>query len=63
MKTINVEELPEPVALVIESMVQTLKAQLGVARDRKPERHVTFHTKPGLALTSLRREDIYGDAV
>jgi hypothetical protein len=25
MKTINVEELPEPVALVIETMVETLK--------------------------------------
>jgi hypothetical protein len=63
MKTINVEELPEPVALVIETMVETLKTQLRVVSEKRPQRHVTFHTKPGLALTSLRREDIYGDAV
>lgn len=62
MKTINVEELPEPVALVLETMVETLKAQLRGASDQKIRRSVTFHTKPGLALTSLRREDIYGDA-
>ena len=61
MKTINVEELPEPVALVLETMVETLKAQLRGAGDKKPQRNVTFHTKPGLALTNLRREDIYGD--
>ena len=62
MKTINVEELPEPVALVLESMVEILKQQLRTSSESKPQRHVTFHTKPGLALTSLRREDIYGDA-
>jgi hypothetical protein len=62
MKTINVEELPEPVAIVLETMVETLKAQLRGAADKKAERHVMFHTKPGMALTSLRREDIYGDA-
>jgi hypothetical protein len=62
MKTINVEELPEPVAIVLETMVETLKAQLRGAGDKRAERHVTFHTKPGMALTSLRREDIYGDA-
>ena len=62
MKTINVEELPEPVALVIATMVETLKVQLRAVGEKKPEQHVTFHTKPGLALTSLRREDIYGDA-
>jgi hypothetical protein len=43
-------------------MVQTLKVQLRAVGDKKPDQHVTFHTKPGLALTSLRREDIYGDA-
>jgi hypothetical protein len=63
MKSINVEELPEPVALAIESVVKTLKVQLRTVAERKPNQRVVFHTKSGRALTALRREDIYGDAL
>jgi hypothetical protein len=63
MRTINVEELPEPVALVLQTMVETLKAQLRKVADKGPGRRVGFHTKPGQALTNLRRQEIYGDAL
>ena len=63
MKSINVEELPEPIALAIESVVKTLKTQLRIVAGSKPKQRVVFHPKPGHALTALRREDIYGDAL
>lgn len=63
MKTINVEELPEPIARALESMVETPKASLRPLDDHGMRRRVVFQTRPGRALTSLRREDIYGDAL
>lgn len=60
MKTINVEDLPEPVALAIQSVVETLRAQLHA--EPKPRERMEFPLWPGQPIGSLRRREIYDDA-
>lgn len=59
MQTINVEDLPEPVARALEAVVRTLREQLQSADERRPR--VKLPVRPGKVLGHLTREEIYGD--
>ena len=59
MDTINVRDLPEPLARAIDAMVRTLREQLRA--EDKPRRRVNLPVWPGKVIGSLKREDIYGD--
>lgn len=62
MRTIDVHDLPEPVAKAIETMVQTLKSQAktGQSGGRGSE-PVQLPSWPGTVLGTLRRAEIYDD--
>jgi hypothetical protein len=60
MKTINVEDLPEPVTAALEAVIRTLRTQFGKHRTDLRTR-VKLLTKPGRALTDLGRDEIYAD--
>lgn len=59
LRSIEVDGLPEPVALSLNSMVQTLRRQLAVSSRRsRPE---PLLTKSGTVIGGIGRDDIYGD--
>jgi hypothetical protein len=62
MRTIDVHDLPEPVARAIETMVQSLRDQAR-AEATKPSvsESVQLPAWPGTVLGTLRRGDIYDD--
>lgn len=60
-KVINVEQVPEPVALALAAVVDALKQQF---EPKNPEgQRVHLAVRPGKVIGSLRREDIYADAI
>lgn len=59
MQTINVEDLPEPVARAIETVVRTMREQLHPVEERRPR--VKLPVRSGHVLGQLTREEIYGD--
>lgn len=59
MKTIDVEDLPEPVAQAVAAMVEALRQQLA-KKEEKPKR-VELPSWPGTVIGSLSRKDIYSD--
>lgn len=59
MKTIDVSDLPEPLAQAVEAMVQALREQLhGKEQTQQP---VNLPVWKGTVKSSLRREDICDD--
>ena len=62
MKAINGEDLPEPVARALDTMVQTLRSQL-VKKRAGPSRKIELPRWSGNVTGSLRRADIYAGAV
>jgi len=59
MKTVDVSDLPEPLARAVEAMVQAMREQLnGEEQRRQP---VNLPVWKGTVKSSLRREDIYDD--
>jgi len=61
VKAINVEDLPEPVARALDTVVQTLRSQL-VKKRAEPSRKIDLPRWPGTVIGSLRRADIYARA-
>jgi hypothetical protein len=61
MESISLKDLPEPYARAIHAMVETLRHQL--ITEVKPRPPVELPTWPGKVIGSLRREDLYSDAV
>jgi len=59
METIDVRELPEPLARAVEAMVQAFRDQLG--RQMKQAAKVQLPTRPGGVIGEITRESIYGD--
>jgi hypothetical protein len=59
MKAINVEDLPEPMALAVQSIVETLRQQVHAGNDRRPR--VELPRWPGTVIGRARREEIYDD--
>lgn len=62
MKAIDVEGLPEPIAQALQSVVETLRAQLREINGERRE-PVVLRTRPGTVLGRLTRKEIYEDAV
>lgn len=61
METIDVRDLPEPIAQVLRTMVDTLRDQL---RGHEPARQkIKLPVWPGKVIGSLRREELYDDAL
>ena len=59
MKTINVDNIPEPVVRAMEAVVETLREQF---RDvEKPRHRVELPVWPGKVLGNLSRTEIYQD--
>lgn len=59
MKTINVDSIPEPVAIAMESVVEAVRKQL---RDtKKPRPNVELPLWPGKVVDTLSRTEIYQD--
>lgn len=66
MDTIDVSGLPEPLADALRKMVQTLRARLpgnGQQMGIEPKHEVCLPVWPGKVIGSLKREDLYGDAL
>lgn len=59
MKTIDVDNLPEPVVKAMEVVVQTLREQFHPAE--KPRVRVELPTWPGNVLGNLSRTELYDD--
>jgi hypothetical protein len=59
MKTVDVSDLPEPLARAVEAMVQAMRKQLNGEEQRKQP--VNLPVWKGTVKSSLRREDIYDD--
>jgi hypothetical protein len=59
MKTINVDNIPEPVIRAMEVVVQTLREQFHDAE--KPRSQVDLPIWPGKVVGSLDRTEIYQD--
>jgi hypothetical protein len=59
MKTINVDDIPEPVIRAMEVVVQTLREQFHDAE--KPRPQVDLPTWPGNVVGNLSRTEIYQD--
>lgn len=62
LRAIDVEDLPEPLAIVINSMVQALRRQLATI-DRHEKTPRPLLTKPGTVLGKITRSEIYDDVV
>jgi hypothetical protein len=58
METINVKDLPEPIAQAIAIMVNTLREQLHIDKKKQPVHLPVWEGKPTGTLT---REEIYDD--
>ena len=59
MQTIDVRDLPDPVARAIEAMVQAVRGQLGTQPNSRVR--VQLPTRAGSVIGRLGREEIYGD--
>ena len=59
MKTIDVEDLPEPVAQAVASMVEAMRKQLQHQSGKR--RRVDLPVWPGKTIGRLTREEIYED--
>jgi hypothetical protein len=59
MKTINVDNIPEPVVRAMEVVVQTLREQFHEAE--KPRPQVDLPIWPGTVFGNLSRTEIYQD--
>jgi len=59
MKTINVDNIPEPVVRAMEAVVQTLREQF--QDTGKPRPRVELPVWPGKIIGSLSRTEIYQD--
>ena len=59
MRTINIDDFPEPWASAVEQMVENLRQQLK-AKPNPPER-AKLRTRPGDVIGDLSREEIYRD--
>jgi hypothetical protein len=59
MRTINVDNIPEPVVRAMEVVVQTLREQLHDVD--KPRPRVELPVWPGEVVGSLSRTEIYQD--
>lgn len=58
MENINVEGLPEPLAIAVAAMVQALREQLAKHQKKEPAELPVW---PGTVIGSLTREEIYDD--
>lgn len=66
MDTIDVRGLPDPLVQAIQRMVEILRDQLqenGKPAAMPAPRKVSLPVWPGGVIGSLRREDLYGDAL
>ena len=61
MKSIDVEDLPEPIAQTVQLMVQRLREQLRRPAASRPK--VQLPEWPGRVLGNLSREEIYDDVI
>ncbi len=61
MQTIDVHDLPEPIARAIAAMVEAVRQRLAPPAIRPPSRELPRW--PGTVLGTLSREEIYDDAV
>jgi hypothetical protein len=59
MQTIDVSDLPEPLARAVEAMVQALREQLHGQEQKQQPVHLPVWQ--GMVKSTLRREDIYDD--
>lgn len=59
IQTINVEDLPQPVAHALETVVRTLREELHVTAEQRTR--VKLPVRPGQVLGHLTRDEIYGD--
>jgi len=59
MRTINIDDFPEPWASAVEQMVENLRQQLK-AKPKAGE-HLKLKTRPGDVIGDLRRTGIYGE--
>jgi hypothetical protein len=59
MKTVDVSDLPEPLARAVEAMVQAMREQLNSTEQTKQP--VKLPVWKGTVKSALRREDIYDD--
>ena len=59
MKTVDVSDLPEPLARAVEAMVEALRKQLSGKEQKKQAIHLPVWK--GTVKSQLRREDIYDD--
>ena len=63
MKSIDVAELPEPVAEAIAAVVKTLQQQFSKTTvSTKPTSETELLVRPGKVLKPVTREEIYEDA-
>jgi hypothetical protein len=62
MKTIDVADLPEPVAEALAVIAQRVREQIQSPPPRSPRKRVTLRARPGTVLAPLTREEIYEDA-
>ena len=61
MKTIDVDDLPEPVAQAVAAMVQASREQLHAEAGPRRQERVKLPTRPGEVLGLPTREEIYED--
>lgn len=57
MRSVNVDDLPEPVAQALAHLVETLKEQFRAAP--KPRERVELAVRKGTVIGDLSRQDIY----
>jgi hypothetical protein len=60
MESINVSDLPEPVARVVAAMVDELRRELA-ARQEPPRKVPELPRLEGNVMGTLTREELYGD--
>jgi hypothetical protein len=63
MRSIDVHDLPEPVAKAIEGMVQTIRSQVSGGKNgvKKSKRRMALPKWKGQAIGALRRREMYED--
>jgi hypothetical protein len=63
MRTIDVHDLPEPVAKAIELMVETIRSQVAADKNGQDRSiNIEIPAWPGTIIGRLRRAEIYDDA-
>jgi len=63
LDTVDVRDLPEPYARTVRAMVEALRQQVYRDRDQPEKQKVELPLWRGKIIGSLRREDIYRDAL